>query len=415
MSEKIKVQIAPENVETLKEKYGVTEEALNAIIKNVEVSGPIKGEVFPKTLPLADEEPVGELGMLRQLSRGEVGMGEALMYMDVMDRKERRERRDEEFRSHPLSAEDIGKYVGANVFGVLKEAGLTGKPATTKEEMPDWAKEIQTQQDEMLKTKEEMPDWAKEIQTQQDEILKRMRSEEEDKKLKTAIKEATTPIAHQLEKAEEKIKELSSKPPTPPGQKSRLEIYLDTRKDLKEAGIIKEAESGTLMMVGPDGQPIQGIPVKGELPAALVYGPYVAEQIAGIIEKRIDKIATKYGLVETPGEGIPQPKGDLIKLPPKPTPKAPPPTPPPTEPPAEPPATAEIIKMPPKPTPPPEVAAEVEPEKKPELLCSRCDTPVSQIETKRGIRYRCPKCRKFTKIKEKAEKVECEEPEPSSQ
>lgn len=317
MNEKIKVSIPPEAVEIVKEKYGLKDEALTEIVGNMQVSGPIEGEATPSVLPLP--EP-GEPAFMKQLMRGEIGIGEALVLMDYFDRKERRSRELNKDNSIPPSptANEIGSAVAIH----LKNAGAVGKPAES-----------------------ERPDWAEEIHNQQDEILARMRREDAEKELSEAIDKHVGPLKHELDKAHEKIKELSK--PSPAGtapQKSSLEVYLDMRKMLKDEGIIKEKESGTLMMVGADGQPIQGIPVKGEIPAALVYGPHIVEQISEIIEKRIDKIATKYGLVESPGAGPAKPKEPLIKIPEKP-PKAPPTPPPPDKPPSE-----QILKMPEKPT-----------------------------------------------------------------
>jgi len=401
VSKEMKVRIAPENVEVLKEKYGLSDEALKAVMGDIEVVGPVEGNALPATLP--PEGGLGEMQTLRALTRGEITMGEALLYMDIMDRKERKERRDEreeEGRNHPaLTAEDIGKHVGVHVHSALKEVGLMSKPVTPKEEMPDWAKDIQKQQDE---------------------ILGRMKKDEEDKRLGEAIDKHVGPVRTELEKAQEKIKELSSRPTEPStGRKGMLDEYIETRNKLKEAGLLKEEPAGSLYMLGPDGKPMQGLPVKGELPAWMVYGPYFIDQMGEAVEKRMDKIAHKYGLVGPPEAPSGKPK-ELIPLPPKPPPEVPTEAPPavPPEIPEEP--LFELPERPAAPTPPEEAEEAPKPcaqcgklvplnpnglceacvkQLAAEPVCSRCGSAVTEIQTKRGPRYRCSKCKKFVSTK----------------
>ncbi|GAG86604.1 unnamed protein product, partial [marine sediment metagenome] len=139
--------------------------------------------------------------------------------------------------------------------------------------------------------------------------------EEEDKKLKSAIKEATGPIQTELEKTKEQVATLSKPAPEGTGPPmSKLEEYIEFRKKLKDSGLIKDERSN--IMLGPDGQPI---PISGEIPAALVYGPYIAKQILDTVEETVINIGNKYGLTgEEPTKAPRKPKEPFIKMPPKP-------------------------------------------------------------------------------------------------
>lgn len=97
MSEhRVKVSFSPENIEILKEKYGLDDTGLKELLGHIEVIAPIEAYAQPAKLPI---EPYGELSgerqLMSQLSRGDLSMAEAIMYMDMQDRKERRDRREQ--------------------------------------------------------------------------------------------------------------------------------------------------------------------------------------------------------------------------------------------------------------------------------------------------------------------------------
>lgn len=288
---------SPENIVALKDKYGLDEAGLKEVLGKVEIISPLEAKAQPARLPEADGDKSGEAQLMKQIGRGDVSMAEALMYMDLMDRKDRRERRDrkEEERENngnqTLKAEDIGKELRI----ALQQVGVTGKPAAP----------------------EEIPEWAKPIMDDNKAILSKLKGEEEDKKLTTAIKEATGPLKAQLEKTQEKIATLSQPAPEGSGPpKSDLTVFLEMRNMLKEEGIIGSKSN---IMLGPDGQPI---PIKGEIPAALVFGPYLVKQILEAVEQTAENIGKKYGLIgEEKPTGMPKISREaLIKMPQKPKP-----------------------------------------------------------------------------------------------
>jgi len=309
-----KVSISPENIQAIKEKYNLDETALKDVLGNVEVIAPMETRAPPARLPKEpDGDLSGETQLMRQLSRGDLSMAEVLMYMDLQDRKDRRERRDrrEEERenngNHTLTADDIGARTAGYLVAALKKEGVLGKGVNTAEEKPEWVKKIE--QDNA-------------------DILGKLRVDEEDKKLSAAIKEATSPLKTQLEKTEEKLAALSKPAPEGTGPpKSVIDQYIEGRDKLKAAGILPEEKKGSMYMIGADGEPIQGIPVKGEIPALAVYGPLLVKQVMDTVEAAADRIGKKYGFIEGEPTGVPpKPKESLIKMPLKPAAKPEPPT-----------------------------------------------------------------------------------------
>ena len=89
----------PEKIEELKEKYGIDDEAIFEIADSLEPDSEIPLFV-PTVEPRRQAAPSpGALpASLAKAMSGEISMAEVLMYMDVMDRKERRERMDEDRR-----------------------------------------------------------------------------------------------------------------------------------------------------------------------------------------------------------------------------------------------------------------------------------------------------------------------------
>ena len=90
----------PEKIEELKEKYGIDEEAIFEIADSVEPNSEVPlfvptGEPRRQAAPSNGALPAS----LAKAMSGEISMAEVLMYMDVMDRKERRDRMDEDRRS----------------------------------------------------------------------------------------------------------------------------------------------------------------------------------------------------------------------------------------------------------------------------------------------------------------------------
>jgi len=178
---------------------------------------------------------------------------------------------------------------------------------------------------------EEMPEWAKDIQKQQKDILQRLTKEEEEEKTKKIIEETQRPLLdqikerdHIIEKLQERLNELSEKYENlgagsgggGGSGKDKLDVYLEIDEKLKTLGIKKEPKPGTVWLSDEEGP----IPVSGELPAWVVYGPIVADKIMTAVEKRLNNIASRWmELAQPPQPEQPQPKREeLIRLPPKP-------------------------------------------------------------------------------------------------
>jgi hypothetical protein len=175
------------------------------------------------------------------------------------------------------------------------------------------------------KKETEIPDWAKAIQEEVQAIRKRFKEEEEKERDRRLIEEHQRPLLEKLREAESKYSQLEKaleelkKAPLTPQQSTSLNEALKQVKellsDIRETGKLlglkepEEVHKGTF----------EGIPVKGEVPAAVVYVPAAIEKILDAIEKRAEKL----GLTEllTPRKKTEEIQGPLIKLPPPPTPQ----------------------------------------------------------------------------------------------
>lgn len=259
----------------------------------------------------------GEKGEKPQLS-----LMELIMLQDWMDRRD--DRKDK--KNPTLTAEDISKIVSEKIEAV--------KPKT-----------------------EEMPEWAKKMQQTQEDMLKRISEDEQEKRDKKLITEATDPLKTELEKEretrtrlEERVKEIEGKPPSPGEGTDTIKFYVDTKERLEKAGILKELKPGTVYL-SQDGAPM---PVSGEVPWWFAYGPALAKQTVKGIREEIEGIAASLGLTSSPKTETP-PKGEeLIHLPPKPEPPKPAEEPKPAEqpvPPQEETPQEPLIKLPEKPKP----------------------------------------------------------------
>lgn len=399
------VTISAENMATLKEKYSIDKAGLEDILENVEVEAPIQASAKPTKLPNGDVSS-SKSQLIRQITSGKTSMADAIIYISEMARIDREERRikleeaeakgKKEHNSPGLTAEAIG----IEVRGALENIGI-GKGGNNPEEEPDWVTEIR-----------------KENQS----ILERFRKEDDIKERQKMIDEATGPFKAELEKMQEKVADLSK--PTPAGSgppKSDLQAYIDGQKALKTAGILLEHKSNVL--IGPGGQQI---PVKGEIPVLVAYGPQLFEQLLGSLEKTLDNVGKKWGFFgEEAPAGIPKkPEEPLIKMPKKPEPEVKP-----VEPIMEAPAeevtttepeapTESIIDMPKKPTEEDVVTEEpVEDESIPviwEVPCAQCGVKKELLPS--GICKPCvteiakkpkePKKVKKTKMTKKPKKKE---------
>jgi len=215
-SEPVKVVITPEKMAELREKYpDLDDETLKDVLQRVHVQSMEQQEEAPSA-PVArtrvEEETESLPQLLRKIQGGEFTIVDYLMWSEMMDRKEERRRRQErEDRATQLTPETIAGAVQKGIKEVVGELLPGGKP----------------------KTEEEIPAWAKNLQTDMQEIKKRQEKEDEDKRLKETIKEATEPLKTELEKEREERKRLTEevgkeKP------KDDLETTKNTLKTLSE-------------------------------------------------------------------------------------------------------------------------------------------------------------------------------------
>jgi len=297
----------------------------------------VEPQPTPSRTPEEENRPIFDLRQLWSSRRQQpIPLTEAIILMDYLDRREERQWRRETMlnqpKEPPLRIEDITRAISDAVKGAIKEV-LPAQPVQPKpeesEKVTELMNRLQSLQEELKSLKEK---------TLEERIIEKVTGE---------IKEIQDQLA-------EIAKKVESNPPPPKGE---LDTYLEVEERLKKLGIKKEPREGMIVL----GE--EGIPIKGEIPAWVAFGPYVADKIMSTVEKRLDRIASKIGLTVPTTEEAPQVESkELIKLPPKPEiPKTPPPeeTKPPTPKMEEP--KEELIKIPEK----PKSKGEAKPKKKP--------------------------------------------------
>jgi len=307
-------------------------------------------QIQPQKSQEEETRPIFDLRQLWASRRQQpIPLTEAIILMDYLDRREERQWRRETMMNQPkeppIKIDDLVRSISDAVKGAIKEA-LPTQPTTPpkteeSEKVTELMNRLQSLQEELKSLKEK---------TLEERIIEKVTGE---------IKEVQEQIA-------EIVKRVEANPPPPKGE---LDTYLEVEERLKKLGIKKEPKEG-MVVLGEE-----GIPIKGEIPAWVAFGPYVADKIMSTVEKRLDRIASKIGLASPTPEEAPQAESkELIKLPPKPeipketlapqTPEeAKPPTPELTQEPKE-----ELIKIPEKPgevQKSPEKSAEKTEEEKP--------------------------------------------------
>ena len=276
------LRVAPEDMEHLEDRYPSEGDERRPLLQD-ERRPPARRE---RRRPYAYQDDDPEPSIVSLLTKGEIGMGEAWLMSDMADRRERRERRYAREDETPTAAEAIKTAVS----DALEKAGVTGRPS------PD-----------------EMPGWADDMKSQMKNISDKLEEDTRKKETEEIIEKATKPLIDQLDRERENFKQLEArvellgKPPQPDTQKTGMDQYIDYQAKLKAAGFLKDDKGGTIVF-GED-----GIPVDGSIPAWVVYAPTLADEIFDNIEKRVDRIASGFGI----GKGDKDLK-DLIDLPDKP-------------------------------------------------------------------------------------------------
>ena len=318
----------------------------------------VEPQPAPSRTPEEENRPIFDLRQLWSSRRQQpIPLTEAIILMDYLDRREERQWRRETMlnqpKEPPLKVEDLARAVSDAVKAAIKEALPVQPVAPPKteesEKVTELMNRLQSLQEELKSLKEK---------TLEERIIEKVTGE---------IKE----IQDQLGELSKKVE---SNPPPPKGE---LDTYLEVEERLKKLGIKKEPKEGMIVL----GE--EGIPIKGEIPAWVAFGPYVADKIMSTVEKRLDRIASKIGLTVPTTEEAPQVESkELIKLPPKP--EIPKETRPPEE--TKPPILEmeepkeELIKIPEKPT---EKTEEEKPKPKKKATKKKSKKKEEKIERKK--------------------------------
>ena len=254
----------------------------------------VEPQPAPSRTPEEENRPIFDLRQLWSSRRQQpIPLTEAIILMDYLDRREERQWRRETMlnqpKEPPLKVEDLARAVSDAVKAAIKEtlpAQPVAPPKTEEsEKVTELMNRLQSLQEELKSLKEK---------TLEERIIEKVTGE---------IKEIQDQLA-------EIAKKVESNPPPPKGE---LDTYLEVEERLKKLGIKKEPKEGMIVL----GE--EGIPIKGEIPAWVAFGPYVADKIMSTVEKRLDRIASKIGLPVPTTEETPQVESkELIKLPPKP-------------------------------------------------------------------------------------------------
>jgi len=188
-----------EKADELKTKYNLSEETIQDVISGLKVAN-IPGAAVEEE---AEEESASETGpeIFTKLGKGEVSMGEALIWLDYQDRKEERRKATQNIVTPEKIAEAVIKGI--------------------KEALPPPAK-----------ADDEMPPWAKKQAAQLEQITGKLMKEEEDERLNKAVEAAVKPVAEGLAKTKEEIGRIQEQQGKPP--KGELETTKDTLRTLQE-------------------------------------------------------------------------------------------------------------------------------------------------------------------------------------
>lgn len=234
--------------------------------------------------PQEEKTPVFDLNQViaqRLKSREPISLQEVYLLRTLLmeDRLER-----ERLERQRINPDELAKAINEAIVNTLKPLLENVKPKT-----------------------EEIPDWAKEIQARQQEILQKLSREEQEKQTKSIIAAAQEPLKAEIEKErlarEALIKEIQtqlqfiqeaiktkSEPPKPP--ENPLKIVKETLTDIAETaekiGYTKAGNNPTQAYY-----PIQGakggVPISGSIPAWWIFIPSIVDDVLNSIEKRLDK------------------------------------------------------------------------------------------------------------------------------
>jgi len=206
LSEKVRLTVNPNKMQEVKEKYGLTEEALKDVLDGVSVSSAETEEEEPETI-----EGVPTSQLFRKIAGGEFTMVDYLMYSDMQERREERRRRLESLEK---DAKVTPETIAVALAKALKDAGIGSAPSKPREE--------------------EMPDWAKKQGDQLNQITNKLAKDEEEKRLKDTVGAAVKPLEDELARTKEELGKTKEELKPKEKPKGELETTRDTLKTLSE-------------------------------------------------------------------------------------------------------------------------------------------------------------------------------------
>jgi len=252
-----------------------------------------------------NERPIFDLASILRSRKGRepLPITEAILLMDYLDRaEERRIRREGLVNKTETKPQDLASIISRAVSNAIKPL----VPQTRRSG--------------------EMPEELKKLMDRLEGIEKKLSAEEQEKRQRELIEKVTHPLHDQLkerdmiiEKLREELNDLREKYENlgtgGGGGKDKLDVYLEVDEKIERA-LNKKKPKSVPYLLNPEGE---RIPITGEIPAYLAYGPVIVRQVIQAAKEGIEEIAKR--LIQIPAQQEPQPppkREELIQLPPKP-------------------------------------------------------------------------------------------------
>lgn len=223
----------------------------------------------------------------RERNQGKIGIMEYMLISDWIDSRTSR-------KSSPISIDEMAEKIKQKIL----------PPTETSEEMKAILEELKG-----------LREWKT--------------AQEKTKETEQLLRDATQPMRAELDKRDMELKDLKERldkiggNPSPNTGVSGIDTFLELHTKLKNAGLIKEQESGsTITTWGPE-----GLPIKGTVPGPVVWLPWLFNQFKESIVDIIDGVSKRW--MQTPSGstavGKPVSSSKLIKIPDMPKLETPPP------------------------------------------------------------------------------------------
>lgn len=292
---KYKVHIPPAKVEELKEKYGLSDEALSEVASGLEVQGEAEEEFTPS--------------FVRSLAKGnsELGVTESILLLDFLDRREERQwRREQQGHSKPNTPSPEVEGLKGEISNLRESVGGLVKKLETQE-----AQEIQEAFAEGVvknvnsQIRPELQSLGKRVEVIEQRSQQTPIQENLGTELKTAIDNLGEKIATKA--ASQKITmddlnplldlldriEKRTKKGEPPGEFDWRTLSINTAGELGKELIttfrdIEKSKTSMGFQPGAPGTPAPQTPMRG----------IIKSQVQGFIMQRLTAGATQLNLHE---------------------------------------------------------------------------------------------------------------------